>query len=57
MQTLNLVENTRVDLNAFKLFEYVTGGKESFIYGQGWIFGLVMAIFAGIPILSKNTKP
>ncbi len=41
---------------AFKLFEYVTGGKESFIYGQGWIFGLVMAIFAGIVIIGGIKK-
>lgn len=41
---------------AFKLFEYVTGGKESFIYGQGWIFGVVMAIFAGIVIIGGIKK-
>ncbi|MFY0629960.1 MAG: alanine:cation symporter family protein [Flavobacteriaceae bacterium] len=41
---------------AFKLFEYVTGGEESFIYGQGWIFGLVMAIFAGIVIIGGIKK-
>jgi AGCS family alanine or glycine:cation symporter len=41
---------------AFKLFEYVTGGKESFIYGQGWIFGLIMAIFAGIVIIGGIKK-
>ncbi len=36
---------------AFKLFEHVTGGTESFIYGNGWIFGLVMAILVGIVII------
>lgn len=41
---------------AFKLFEYVTGGKESFIYGQGWVFGLIMAIFAGIVIIGGIKK-
>jgi len=41
---------------AFKLFEYVTGGKESFIYGQGWLFGLVMAVFAGIVIIGGIKK-
>ena len=41
---------------AFKLFEYVTGGEESFIYGQGWIFGVVMAIFAGIVIIGGIKK-
>ncbi|MFD2566368.1 alanine/glycine:cation symporter family protein [Pseudotenacibaculum haliotis] len=41
---------------AFKLFEYVTGGEESFIYGQGWIFGTVMAIFAGIVIIGGIKK-
>ncbi len=33
---------------AFQLFEYVTGGQESFIYGQGWIFGVIMAILVGV---------
>ena len=41
---------------AFKLFEYVTGGEESFIYGQGWLFGLVMAVFAGIVIIGGIKK-
>jgi len=41
---------------AFKLFEYVTGGEESFIYGQGWLFGLVMAIFTGIVIIGGIKK-
>lgn len=41
---------------AFKLFEYVTGGEQSFIYGKGWLFGLVMAIFAGIVIIGGIKK-
>ncbi len=41
---------------AFKLFEYVTGGNESFIYGKGWVFGLVMASFAGIVIIGGIKK-
>jgi len=41
---------------AFKLFEYVTGGEESFIYGKGWLFGLVMAVFAGIVIIGGIKK-
>lgn len=36
---------------AFKLFEYVTGAEQSFIYGNGWLFGVVMAIFVGIVII------
>lgn len=41
---------------AFKLFEYVTGGEQSFIYGKGWLFGVVMAIFAGIVIIGGIKK-
>lgn len=41
---------------AFKLFEYVTGGEQSFIYGKGWLFGLVMALFAGIVIIGGIKK-
>ncbi len=41
---------------AFKLFEYVTGGQESFIAGYGWLFGLVMAIFVGIVIIGGIKK-
>ncbi|MFK8102178.1 MAG: alanine/glycine:cation symporter family protein [Saprospiraceae bacterium] len=36
---------------AFQMFQYVTGGEESFIYGSGWVFGLVMAIGVGIVII------
>lgn len=41
---------------AFKLFEYVTGAEQSFIYEKGWIFGLIMAIFAGIVIIGGIKK-
>ena len=29
----------------------VTGGTESFFYGQGWIFGTIMAVLVGLVIL------
>ncbi|WP_298903737.1 sodium:alanine symporter family protein [uncultured Psychroserpens sp.] len=41
---------------AFKLFEYVTGGETSFLSGNGWVFGLVMAIFVGIVIIGGIKK-
>ncbi len=41
---------------AFQLFEYVTGAEESFIYGKGWLFGLVMAILVGIVIIGGIKK-
>ena len=41
---------------AFKLFEYVTGAEQSFIYGNGWLFGVVMAIFVGIVIIGGIRK-
>ena len=41
---------------AFKLFEYVTGGEQSFIYGKGWIFGLIMAILVGVVIIGGIKK-
>lgn len=41
---------------AFQLFEYVTGGQESFIYGQGWIFGVIMAILVGVVIIGGIQK-
>ncbi|AUC16019.1 D-alanine glycine permease [Tenacibaculum sp. SZ-18] len=41
---------------AFKLFEYVTGGAQSFIYGKGWLFGLIMTLFAGIVIIGGIKK-
>ncbi len=36
---------------AFALFETVTGGEESFFYGKGWLFGLIMSILVGIVII------
>ncbi|MBQ4803708.1 alanine:cation symporter family protein [Aquimarina sp. MMG015] len=41
---------------AFKLFEHVTGAENSFIYGKGWLFGLVMAILVGIVIIGGIKK-
>ncbi len=41
---------------AFKLFEYVTGGSESFVHGLGWLFGVVMAILVGIVIIGGIKK-
>ena len=41
---------------AFKLFEYVTGGEQSFIYGKGWLFGLIMAVLVGVVIIGGIKK-
>jgi len=41
---------------AFQLFEFITGAEESFIYGKGWLFGLVMASFVGIVIIGGIKK-
>jgi len=41
---------------AFQLFEHVTGGEESFIYGKGWLFGLIMATFVAIVIIGGIKK-
>lgn len=41
---------------AFKLFEHVTGGEQSFIYGKGWLFGLIMATLVGIVIIGGIKK-
>ncbi len=41
---------------AFQLFEYVTGGEESFIHGKGWLFGLVMAILVAVVIIGGIKK-
>jgi AGCS family alanine or glycine:cation symporter len=41
---------------AYKLFEYVTGAEQSFIHGQGWIFGLVMAVLVGVVIIGGIKK-
>jgi len=36
---------------AFKMFETVTGGSESWAAGYGWAFGLIMAVVVGIVII------
>ena len=36
---------------AFQLVENITGGENSFLYGYGWAFGLVMAVLVGIVII------
>ncbi|HHZ65030.1 MAG TPA: alanine:cation symporter family protein [Flavobacteriales bacterium] len=36
---------------AFQQFEAVTGGADSFIYGKGWLFGLVMALLVAVVII------
>ncbi|GLR19692.1 alanine/glycine:cation symporter family protein [Portibacter lacus] len=36
---------------AFQLIENITGGEASFLYGKGWLFGLVMAILVGVVII------
>lgn len=41
---------------AFQLVENITGGKESFLAGYGWAFGLVMAILVGIVIIGGIKK-
>ncbi len=41
---------------AFQLFEHVTGAEASFIYGRGWMFGLIMAILVGIVIIGGIKK-
>lgn len=41
---------------AFKLFEHVTGGEESFIHGNGIFFGIIMAVLVGIVIIGGIKK-
>lgn len=41
---------------AFQLFEHVTGAEASFIYGKGWMFGLIMAVLVGIVIIGGIKK-
>lgn len=36
---------------AVQLFESMTGGTESFLFGYRWVFGLVMAVLVGIVII------
>jgi len=41
---------------AFQLVEHITGGEDSFLYGKGWLFGLIMAILVGIVIIGGIKK-
>jgi AGCS family alanine or glycine:cation symporter len=41
---------------AFQLFQYVTGGEESFFFEKGWLFGIIMATFVGIVIIGGIKK-
>ena len=36
---------------AFQLVENITGGEASFLYGKGWLFGIIMAVLVGIVII------
>lgn len=41
---------------AFQIVQSITGGTESFLYGKGWLFGLIMAVFVGIVIIGGIKK-
>jgi len=41
---------------AFQLVENITGGESSFLYGKGWLFGVIMAILVGIVIIGGIKK-
>jgi len=41
---------------AFQLVENITGGSESFLYGKGWLFGLIMAVLVGVVIIGGIKK-
>jgi AGCS family alanine or glycine:cation symporter len=41
---------------AFQLVENITGGENSFLYGKGWLFGVIMAILVGIVIIGGIKK-
>ncbi len=41
---------------AYKLFEYVVISENAAIHGQGWIFGLIMAILVGVVIIGGIKK-
>jgi alanine or glycine:cation symporter, AGCS family len=41
---------------AFQLVENITGGETSFLYGKGWLFGVIMAILVGIVIIGGIKK-
>jgi AGCS family alanine or glycine:cation symporter len=36
---------------AFKMFENVTGGEDSFAHGYGLVFGVILAVLVGIVII------
>jgi AGCS family alanine or glycine:cation symporter len=41
---------------AFQLVQNITGGSESFLAGNGWLFGIVMAVLVGIVIIGGIKK-
>jgi len=41
---------------AFQLVENITGGESSFLYGKGWLFGIIMAVLVGIVIIGGIKK-
>ncbi|AXT63255.1 alanine:cation symporter family protein [Aquimarina sp. AD10] len=41
---------------AFKLFDHVIVSENSMIHGQGWVFGLIMAILVGVVIIGGIKK-
>ncbi len=41
---------------AFKIVEHITGGESSFLYGKGWLFGIIMAVLVGIVIIGGIKK-
>ena len=41
---------------AFQLVENITGGENSWLYGKGWLFGLIMAVLVGIVIIGGIKK-
>ncbi|WCO00806.1 alanine/glycine:cation symporter family protein [Psychroserpens ponticola] len=41
---------------AFQLVQSITGGTESALYGNGWVFGLIMAVCVGIVIIGGIKK-
>jgi len=41
---------------AFQLVQNITGGEASFLYGRGWLFGIVMAVLVGIVIIGGIKK-
>jgi AGCS family alanine or glycine:cation symporter len=38
------------------LVENITGGENSFLYGKGWLFGVIMAVLVGIVIIGGIKK-